>query len=100
MDYPASPKQSTLAQYSMSASGDDKHSVQEESANDYSRANAISTVKSAIENNPDVFTWNRMTRNSDITAETQRRNKEIISIDDKDSDDDFMPKPCRRFTKP
>ena len=55
MDYPTSPKQSTLTQYSMSASGDDKHSVQEEIANDYIRANAISTVKSAIENNHIIF---------------------------------------------
>ena len=54
----------------MSASRDDKRSVEEENTNEYSRSKAISAVKSAIENNPDVFTWNRMTRNADINAET------------------------------
>ena len=84
----------------MSASRDDKRCAKEESANERDRAKAIHTVRTAIKSNPDVFAWNRLTRNSDISKETQRRNRQIITVDENGSDEDFMPKPRRRCAKP
>ena len=101
MDYPTAPKQSTLTQYSMSASSEDIRCAKEESAKECNRANAIRTVRAAIKNNRDVFAWNWLTRNSDISEDQQRRNKPIITVDENGSDEAFMPKPSRRrYAKP
>ena len=100
MEEESSPKQLTLTQYSMNATSDNKRCAEEEKDIRCNRASAICTVRAAIENNPRVFAWKRKSRNDDITEETNRRNAEIMKLDDNCSDDDFMPKPQRKYTKP
>ena len=96
MDEQSSPKQLTLTQYTMSPANDDIRCTEEEMDNNSDRAKSIRQVRSAIESNPRIFAWKKQSRNDDITAETNRRNKEIIALDENCSDDDFMPKPQRR----
>ena len=100
MDEQSSPKQLTLTQYTMSPANDDIRCTEEEMDNNSDRAKSIRQVRSAIESNPRIFAWKKQSRNDDITAETNRRNKEIIALDENCSDDDFMPKPQRRYAKP
>ena len=100
MDDQLSSKQLTLTQYSMSRTCENDRCAKEEIHNETNRAIAIRSVKSSIKSHSSVFAWNRQSRNDDITEITDQRNKEVIALDDNDSEDDFMPKPQRKYAKP
>ena len=100
MDYPSSQKQITLTQHSMSGMCDIKCCDKEEIPNKCNYASVICSVQAAIESHPGVFKWNRQSHNFDMTEETQRRNREIITLDKYDSDNNFLPKPQCCYAKP